>query len=207
MFPREAGELVAAGLRADGVELRLHTGTAGVTPERRTATWTLARRTAAPHGGQTAGRPPAGTPPWKGSGWKASGSPPRRQCGSDRHGLDAGTGLRAAATWLYAVGDAAGKALLTHQGKYEARATGDAIAARAKGELDGEPRTVEPLCPDGRRARHSERGVHRSGTGQRGPDHGAGQDGCRAQCLAVELPIQVAGSSLHADTTRAGRSW
>lgn len=36
--------------------------------------------------------------------------------------------------WLYAVGDAAGKVLLTHQGKYEARATGDAIAARAAGK-------------------------------------------------------------------------
>jgi len=36
--------------------------------------------------------------------------------------------------WLYAVGDAAGRVLLTHQGKYEARAAGDAIAARARGE-------------------------------------------------------------------------
>lgn len=39
--------------------------------------------------------------------------------------------------WLYAVGDAVGKALLTHQGKYEARAAGEAIAARAAGDLDG----------------------------------------------------------------------
>ena len=36
--------------------------------------------------------------------------------------------------WLYVVGDAAGRVLLTHQGKYEARAAGDVIAARAKGE-------------------------------------------------------------------------
>ncbi len=36
--------------------------------------------------------------------------------------------------WLYAVGDAAGRVLLTHQGKYEGRAAGDVIAARAKGE-------------------------------------------------------------------------
>jgi len=35
--------------------------------------------------------------------------------------------------WLYAVGDVNGRALLTHQGKYQARAAGDAIAARAKG--------------------------------------------------------------------------
>ena len=35
--------------------------------------------------------------------------------------------------WLYAVGDANHRALLTHQGKYQARATGDLIAARALG--------------------------------------------------------------------------
>lgn len=38
-----------------------------------------------------------------------------------------------AGDWLYAVGDAAGRVLLTHQGKYEARIAGDAIAARAHG--------------------------------------------------------------------------
>ncbi|MBG6226275.1 dihydrolipoamide dehydrogenase [Arthrobacter sp. CAN_A2] len=37
--------------------------------------------------------------------------------------------------WLYAVGDAGGVVQLTHQGKYEARTTGDAIAARAQGTL------------------------------------------------------------------------
>ena len=35
--------------------------------------------------------------------------------------------------WLYAVGDINHRALLTHQGKYQARAAGDVIAARAKG--------------------------------------------------------------------------
>ncbi|PWD52284.1 pyridine nucleotide-disulfide oxidoreductase [Serinibacter arcticus] len=35
--------------------------------------------------------------------------------------------------WLYAVGDVNGRALLTHQGKYQARAAGDVIAARATG--------------------------------------------------------------------------
>ena len=35
--------------------------------------------------------------------------------------------------WLYAVGDANGRALLTHQGKYQARAAGEAIAARLQG--------------------------------------------------------------------------
>ena len=36
--------------------------------------------------------------------------------------------------WLYGVGDVNGRALLTHQGKYQARAAGEVIAARARGE-------------------------------------------------------------------------
>ncbi|MCU1438655.1 MAG: pyridine nucleotide-disulfide oxidoreductase [Naasia sp.] len=35
--------------------------------------------------------------------------------------------------WLYAVGDVNHRALLTHQGKYQARAAGEVIAARAQG--------------------------------------------------------------------------
>ncbi|MFF9060720.1 dihydrolipoyl dehydrogenase family protein [Streptomyces sp. NPDC101213] len=38
--------------------------------------------------------------------------------------------------WLYAVGDVNHRALLTHQGKYQARIAGAAIAARASGETD-----------------------------------------------------------------------
>lgn len=42
--------------------------------------------------------------------------------------------------WLYAVGDVTHRALLTHQGKYQARIAGDVIAARANGEeVDDEP--------------------------------------------------------------------
>lgn len=41
--------------------------------------------------------------------------------------------------WLYAAGDLNHRALLTHQGKYQARACGDAIAARAHGNLDPAP--------------------------------------------------------------------
>ncbi|MEV4313019.1 NAD(P)/FAD-dependent oxidoreductase [Actinocrispum sp. NPDC049592] len=43
-------------------------------------------------------------------------------------------------TWLYAVGDVNHRALLTHQGKYQARAAGDVIAARANGTtISAEP--------------------------------------------------------------------
>lgn len=58
--------------------------------------------------------------------------------GLDAVGLDAelavdDTMLVAGTDWLYAVGDVNGRALLTHQGKYQARAAGEAIAARLKG--------------------------------------------------------------------------
>jgi dihydrolipoamide dehydrogenase len=36
--------------------------------------------------------------------------------------------------WLYAAGDVNGRVLLTHQGKYQGRACGEAIAARAQGK-------------------------------------------------------------------------
>ena len=40
--------------------------------------------------------------------------------------------------WLYAIGDACGRALLTHMGKYQGRIAGDVIGARAEGRpLDG----------------------------------------------------------------------
>jgi len=41
--------------------------------------------------------------------------------------------------WLYAAGDVNHRVLLTHMGKYQARVCGDSIAARAKGQLTGEP--------------------------------------------------------------------
>ncbi|MGN6203435.1 dihydrolipoyl dehydrogenase family protein [Humibacter sp.] len=49
--------------------------------------------------------------------------------------LDAGGGILGGEqdAWLYAIGDVTHRALLTHQGKYDARIAGDAIAARAKG--------------------------------------------------------------------------
>ncbi|MDW4571606.1 NAD(P)/FAD-dependent oxidoreductase [Microbacterium sp. M3] len=55
--------------------------------------------------------------------------------------LDVDDTLRVRGTdWLYAVGDVNHRALLTHQGKYQARAAGDVIAARARGgEVDDAP--------------------------------------------------------------------
>lgn len=45
------------------------------------------------------------------------------------------TGLVRGTTWLYAAGDVTGRAPLTHQGKYAARAVGSAVLARHRGDL------------------------------------------------------------------------
>ncbi|PZS05998.1 MAG: pyridine nucleotide-disulfide oxidoreductase [Pseudonocardiales bacterium] len=69
-----------------------------------------------------------------------------RRAGLDSLGLDSvgiapqkwlpvdDTGAVDGLDWLYAAGDVTGRALLTHMGKYAARACGDAIVARARGE-------------------------------------------------------------------------
>ncbi|MEV0979500.1 NAD(P)/FAD-dependent oxidoreductase [Streptomyces sp. NPDC049915] len=72
----------------------------------------------------------------------ATGRAPRTDdIGLDTVGLKPGTwletddSLRVPGTdWLYAVGDVNHRALLTHQGKYQARIAGAAIAARAAGD-------------------------------------------------------------------------
>ncbi len=71
----------------------------------------------------------------------ATGRSPRsRDIGLDTIGLEPGQWLATDDTlrvhghdWLYATGDVTGRVLLTHQGKYQARAAGDVIAARARG--------------------------------------------------------------------------
>jgi dihydrolipoamide dehydrogenase len=78
----------------------------------------------------------------------ATGRVPRTQdLGVEAIGLEPGAWLEVDDTlrvrdvdWLYAVGDVNHRALLTHQGKYQARAAGDVIAARALGrEVDDAP--------------------------------------------------------------------
>ncbi|MBC7725336.1 MAG: NAD(P)/FAD-dependent oxidoreductase [Burkholderiaceae bacterium] len=71
----------------------------------------------------------------------ATGRIPRTEdLGLETVGLTAGDWLRTDDTllvtgtdWLYATGDVNHRALLTHQGKYQARAAGDVIVARAAG--------------------------------------------------------------------------
>jgi pyruvate/2-oxoglutarate dehydrogenase complex dihydrolipoamide dehydrogenase (E3) component len=199
-FPAEAAELVAGGLRADGVELRLDTKTRSV---HRNSDGSL---TLTLDGGDTVtvdkllvstGRRPAldglGL---ENVGLSASDGKPLA-IRTDSTGLVAEASGNGDGPWLYAVGDAAGKVLLTHQGKYEARATGAAIAARAKGELRGEP---EPWSRHAQTAdEHAVPNVvftdpELANVGRSLEQ--ARKDGYDAS--SVELPIEVAGSSLHA---------
>ena len=121
-----AGERVAAGLKELGVDVRTGTGTTSVHRGANGVTITL-------DGGEeiTATEVLAAT----------GRSPRSGDIGLDVVGLEPGSWIETDDTlrvpgsdWLYAVGDVNGRVLLTHQGKYQARAAGDVIVARAKGD-------------------------------------------------------------------------
>ena len=121
-----AGERVTAGLRELGVEVRLNTGTTAVRRGDDGVTITL----------------DDGSEITASEVLVATGRSPRSDdIGLDVVGLEPGRWITVDDTmrvpgseWLYAVGDVNGRVLLTHQGKYQARAAGDVIAARAKGD-------------------------------------------------------------------------
>ncbi|HWS49464.1 MAG TPA: NAD(P)/FAD-dependent oxidoreductase [Microbacterium sp.] len=121
-----AGERVAAGLRELGVDVRTGTGTMSVRRDESGVTLTL------DDGGEVTASEVL----------VATGRSPRSgDIGLETVGLEPGGWISTDDTlrvpgvdWLYAVGDVTGRALLTHQGKYQARAAGDVIAARAKGK-------------------------------------------------------------------------
>ena len=129
-----AGDAVADRLRADGAEVLI-----GTTPERVDRLDDGTVRLALPEGRElivdevvvATGRSAA----THGIGLETVGLAPGEW-------IDVDDSLRAldadgrASEWLYAVGDVNHRALLTHQGKYQARAAGDAMAARASGASD-----------------------------------------------------------------------
>lgn len=127
-----AGERVVAGLKELGVDVRTGAGTTSVHRGANGVTITL-------DGGEeiTATEVLAAT----------GRSPRSGDIGLDVVGLEPGRWIETDDTlrvpgsdWLYAVGDVNGRVLLTHQGKYQARAAGDVIVARAQGEdVDGAP--------------------------------------------------------------------
>ncbi len=129
-----AGDLVADALRDDGVDVRLGVSPASVERPRAGGEVTVVlddgSRVVADELLVATGRRPA----TEGIGLETVGL-------EDGGGLDVDdTGLVAGVEgeWLHAVGDVSGRVQLTHQGKYEARAVGDAIGARARGELGRE---------------------------------------------------------------------
>jgi pyruvate/2-oxoglutarate dehydrogenase complex dihydrolipoamide dehydrogenase (E3) component len=126
--PAFAGDLVAAGLRDAGVDVRLNADVQkAVRGETGPVTLTLSDGTTveADEVLSAVGR-----------------SPKTTDLGLDTVGLKPGSWLdvddtlrvsAVAGGWLYAAGDVNHLALLTHMGKYQARICGDAIAARAAG--------------------------------------------------------------------------
>ncbi|MFI6335773.1 dihydrolipoyl dehydrogenase family protein [Streptomyces sp. NPDC050535] len=120
-----AGELVAEGLREAGADLRTGISVTAVSREGSTVVVLT----------DTGERLEADEILF------ATGRAPRTDdLGLDTVGLEAGSWLEVddslrvtGSEWLYAVGDVNHRALLTHQGKYQARIAGAAIAARAAG--------------------------------------------------------------------------
>ncbi|MCU1574949.1 MAG: pyridine nucleotide-disulfide oxidoreductase [Micrococcaceae bacterium] len=190
MYPEEARRLVAAGLRADGVDLRLNTGTTSVSRNDDGDVELVLE------GGYTVvadellvstGRHPA----LEGLGLESVGLEPKKLPTDD-------SGQVQGHEWLYTVGDAGGRVMLTHQGKYEARATGDAIVARANGDLQGNP------APWSKYAHTSD---ERAVPNVVFTDPEVAMVGLTVEkaqkagmsVREVSLPIAVAGSSLYAD--------
>lgn len=127
-----AGDAVAASLREAGVDVRLRAGVSAVARDGDGVVLTL-------DGGDEVRAAEL---------LVATGRVPRTSdLGVETVGLEPGAWLDVDDTlrvrgseWLYGVGDVNHRALLTHQGKYQARAAGDVIAARAGGdEIDDAP--------------------------------------------------------------------
>ncbi|MGW9627248.1 dihydrolipoyl dehydrogenase family protein [Microbacterium sp. NPDC055521] len=122
-----AGEHVAEGLRGIGVDVRLNTQTTVVRREGDAVILTL----------------DDGAEVRAAEVLVATGRTPRSaDIGLETIGLRSGRSIEVDDTmrvpgsdWLYAVGDVNGRALLTHQGKYQARAAGDVIVARSRAEV------------------------------------------------------------------------
>ncbi|WP_284985449.1 NAD(P)/FAD-dependent oxidoreductase [Arthrobacter sp. fls2-241-R2A-172] len=198
-YPEEAANLVLAGLRADGIDVRLHTDVDKVEKnDDGSVTVTLDGATLqADQLLVASGRHPSLANLGLDSvGIEAPDGKPLKLT-TDASGLvDGPASDGTSGLWLYAAGDAAGKVLLTHQGKYEARATGDAIVARANGNLKGTP---QPWSPWAHTANdHAVPSV--VFTDPEVASVGLSLEQALLQgknVTGVELPINVSGSQLH----------
>jgi dihydrolipoamide dehydrogenase len=192
MFPKQASDLLLAALRDEGIDVRVDTVTKSVSQDAGgTISLVLGNGEIIVSDALlvSTGRKPA-----------------LANLGLEDLGLgdlklavgDDGRVANVDGGWLYAVGDAAGKVLLTHQGKYEARLTGDAIAARAAGTLGDR---VEPWSQYAATADvvavpqvvYTDPELVMVGrTAQQATDAGI-------RVKTVEIEMAVAGTSLHAD--------
>ncbi|MEI2277008.1 NAD(P)/FAD-dependent oxidoreductase [Paenarthrobacter ilicis] len=196
-YPEEAANLVLAGLRADGIDVHLHTDVQKVekNDDGSLTVWLNGKELKADQLLVASGRHPAVAGLGLESvGIEAPNSKPLRLT-TDASGLVEGTAADAGA-WLYAAGDAAGKVLLTHQGKYEARATGDAIVARANGTLYGAPQPWSPYAQTANQ--HAVPSV--VFTDPEVASVGLNLEQALLQgknATGVEIPINVSGAQLH----------
>jgi pyruvate/2-oxoglutarate dehydrogenase complex dihydrolipoamide dehydrogenase (E3) component len=101
--------------------------------------------------------------------------------------------------WLYAVGDANHRALLTHQGKYQARIAGAAIGARAAGKpLDTNPWGAHATTADHQAVPQVFFTDPEAGTVGITAKQ-AEEAGHRVQVVDVEIGEAVMGANLYAD--------
>jgi pyruvate/2-oxoglutarate dehydrogenase complex dihydrolipoamide dehydrogenase (E3) component len=190
-----AGELVGDGLREMGVDVRL-----GASPSRVTR-----------DGDEVLVELSDGSSVTAAEVLVATGRTPRTDdLGLDTVGLEPGAYLdvddtllvtgevNAETPWLYAVGDVNHRALLTHQGKYQARAAGEVIAARATGgTVDDSPWGVHVATADHRdvpQVTFTDPEVASVGLTAKAADDA----GIRTRVVDYDLGA-IAGSSLHSD--------
>ncbi len=139
-----AGELVAARMAADGVDVRTGTQVQAVRRgpvERHDEGYPRgAQVTVLTSDGEIVAEEVVAAlgrrPRSEDLGLETVGLIPGRYVDTDDHMTVRGV----PGQWLYAVGDLTGRALLTHQGKYQARVAGDVITARAGGTPLDAPR-------------------------------------------------------------------
>ncbi|WP_353827399.1 dihydrolipoyl dehydrogenase family protein [Agromyces sp. SYSU T0242] len=127
-----AAELVGDGLRELGVDVRLHTSARRVSRDADDAVVLElddGSTLVADEVLVATGRRPHSD----GLGLESVGLEPGSPIPVDDSLAVTATATDGAPPWLYAAGDVTARALFTHQGKYQARAAGDVIAARALG--------------------------------------------------------------------------
>jgi pyruvate/2-oxoglutarate dehydrogenase complex dihydrolipoamide dehydrogenase (E3) component len=201
-----AGEAVAASLREAGADVRLNTTVERVDPAGSAGPAGAADASHTLHLGD-------GSTVTAEKILVATGRTPRTgDLGLESLGLglDTGTWLKtddslrvldgdgSPVDWLYATGDVNGRALLTHQGKYQARIAGDAMAARAHGKpVDTSPWGVHAATADHAavpQVTFTSPEVASVGL----TAHEAEQHGIRTRVVDYDLS-GVAGASVHSD--------